>query len=487
MSKHAEIASRQIETILIGVFLAVVIGFSIPPLVNELRKIRHGEDGTKDYPLWYDTGWRELHGISPYYLDRNREFPFMYPPGAAVLLAPLTVLGRFPMVLMLVLLNSVAWATCIVAPVYLVSGKIRGQPHVVYWLPSLICCVFIWDTYLEGQCAFGLSACLLGMLVCLKDDFNIPDAGSEVLRRAGFFAAEPGSSEYLRTGVGRMKPFLYRQRKAIAGLLLALAAGFKGFPILALPYLIYRQQWKALASTILFLFILLFALPACFRGPRGAIDDFRAWRGGMLSSNTETKMTATGRGERSYTWQNGSVMAVAHRWLRHVKGDTDSDSHDRPLPPMYVNVADLPLGTVNKIADAAIVLLGIFYLAILPLGQSRTRFTTAAEGAMLLILIILVSPMSFTYNTSWLMCGIAVVLFHITTRSNGKPLIPILWLLLALFPLIFSVSTTDPNWRYLRALGNTFFADLILLFELGWLIVRAKKDPVLPDGPFSPG
>jgi len=32
------------------------------------------------------------------------------------------------------------------------------------------------------------------------------DAGSEVLRRAGFFDIRSGSSEYLRTGVGVMKP-----------------------------------------------------------------------------------------------------------------------------------------------------------------------------------------------------------------------------------------------------------------------------------------
>jgi hypothetical protein len=428
------IAGHAIEKILIGVFLAAVIGFSTAPVKNEIRKIRNGQDGTKDYPLWYDTGYRELHGITPYYLDRNLEFPFMYPPGAAVILAPLSMLGRVPMVLMLVLINSIAWATCIVAPVYLLTGKIRGQPHVIYWLPSLICCVFIWDTYLEGQCAFGLSACLLGMLVCIK-----------------------------------------QRRQTGAGLLLALAAGFKGFPILALPYLIYRRQWKALAATIVFLFILLFAIPAVLRGPRGAIDDLKQFKTGMLSGNTETKMTAYGRGERSYTWQNGSVQAVAHRWLRHVKGDTDQDSHDQPLPPMYVNIADLPLHTVDRIADGIIVLLGICYLAFMVFAGRRTPFTEAAEGAMLLILVVLVCPMSFTYNTSWIMCGLAVVLYHITTRSGGKIVVPMVWLLIALFPLIFSVSTADPNWRHIRALGNTFFSELLLFLLLGWLMLSRQK------------
>ena len=184
---------RRIEKILIAVFLAAAIGFSIAPISNNLRKIRQHQDGSKDYPLWYDTGNREWHNISPYHLDKNKEFPFMYPPGAAAVLAPLTVMGKIPLVIFLVLINTLAWATCILAPIYLVSGKIRGHSHYLYWVPSLVCAVYIWDTYLEGQLAFCLSACLLGMLVLLK-----------------------------------------QKREWPAGGLLALAAGFKAFPILAL-------------------------------------------------------------------------------------------------------------------------------------------------------------------------------------------------------------------------------------------------------------
>jgi len=166
-----------------------------------------------------------------------------------------------------VLLNTVAWATCILAPIYLVSGRIRGVPHVLYWVPSLVCCVFIWDTYLEGQLAFCLSACLLGMLVCLQ-----------------------------------------QKKQKTAALLLALAAGFKAFPILALPYLIYRRHWKAVGYTALFLFLMVIVLPAFFRGPKGATDDLKTWTTGMLSPNTPERMGNTARAVRSYTWQNGSLV-----------------------------------------------------------------------------------------------------------------------------------------------------------------------------------
>jgi len=422
---------RLIEKILILIFLAAAIGFSVAPIRNQIRKMRQGQDGTKDYPLWYDTGYRERHNISPYYQDRNGEFPFMYPPGAAGLLAPLTVFGKMPLVIFLVLLNSVAWATCILAPIYLVSGKLRGHPHIVYWLPSLVCCVYIWDTYLEGQLAFCLSAALLGMMVCLKRGWEIR-----------------------------------------GGLLLAVAAGFKAFPILALPYLIYRRHWKALASTLIFLFLFLFIIPAYYRGDQGAYDDFRTWTAGMLSPNTPEKMGANSRGVRSYTWQNGSLLAVTHRWLRPVWADTDDGQPGK----LRVNIADVDFKTINHIATGLMLMLCIGYLIVMPRQRDRTRFTDAAEMAMLLILIILFSPLSFTYNNSWLMFGMVVVLYCITTHPREKALPAKIWLTLALLPLLLSVSTTFQPLRYLRALGNTCFSDLMLLSELAWLMLLETSE-----------
>jgi hypothetical protein len=414
-----------IEKILLVIFFSAAFAFSLAPMINHIRKIRHGEAGSKDYPLWYDTGRRELHNISPYYLDKNREFPFMYPPGAAAVLAPLSLIGKIPMALFLVLLNTVAWATCILAPIYLLSGRIRGLPHVIYWVPSLVCCIYIWDTYLEGQLAFCLSACLLGMFVCLR-----------------------------------------LKKDKSAAFLLALAAGFKAFPILALPYLIYRRHWKATIYTGIFLVLMVVVMPAFFRGPRGAIEDLRTWTHGMLAPSTPDRMGPAARAVRSYTWQNGSILAVAHRWLRPVVADGDDG-----LKPLMVNVADVPFKTINHIATGVSLALCLGYLAIMPRGPNRTRFTDTAEQAMLLILVILISPLSFNYNNSWLMCSIAVVLYYITvySRSKQRSHIALIWLLIALAPLIFSINL-DPNWRYLRALGNTCLADLLLLFELAWLI-----------------
>jgi energy-coupling factor transporter transmembrane protein EcfT len=429
----------NVERSLICLFLAAAIAFSVAPVVNQLRKMRQHQDGTKDYPLWYDTGNRELHNVSPYHIDRNGEFPFMYPPGSAGLLAPLSIAGRLPMMLFLVLLNSAAWATCILAPIYLLTGKVRGQPAVLYWVPSLVCCVFIWDTYLEGQMAFCLCAALLGMLVCLQT-----------------------------------------KRQWSAGFLLALAAGWKAFPILALPYLVYRRQWKALASTCVFLVVLLFVIPSFFRGPTGAWDDLKTWRSGMMEPNTPEQIGGPhARAARSYTWQNGSLLAVAHRWLRPVIAD-----HDDHVPPMSINVANLNFKTINRLVMVLQLCICLAYVAVMPWKRGRSRFTDTAEGAMLLILIVLFCPLSFNYNNSWLMCGITVVLYYVTVgaKSRTQAIVALVWLLLALSLLVFSVSTRDPNWRHIRAMGNTFFTDVLLLAELGWLLLNCRGQSKTDDG-----
>jgi hypothetical protein len=59
---------------------------------------------------------------------------------------------------------------------------------------------------------------------------------------------------------------------------------------------------------------------------------------------------------------------------------------------------------------------------------------------------------------------------------------------IALIPLLFSVSTNIPIWRHFRAMGNTFFADVLLMLELAWLILRERRGapPVAADGIFRP-
>jgi len=424
----------QARKILIWVFVAFALGFSVGPVRNYLRG-----GTTKDYPLWYDTGSLVRAGRSPYYKDSHGEFPFMYPPGAAGLLAMISPAGRLGMIVILVMANSLAWFVCIVGPIYLLTGSIRGQHPYLYWVPSLCCIVFIWDTYLEGQVAMFLSACLIGMFICLRH----------------------------RIWWG-------------AGMLLALAAGVKGFPIFAIAYLIYRRYWKATAYTLAFLAILLL-LPMCFRGPRGAIADLKTWSSGMGA--TYTPQTIGQRKERSYTWQNGSLISVTNRLLRPVIAD-----HDDGRPPIYLNFASLSFHQVNIVIGFEMLCLCLIYLWVMPPAALRTTWSDSLEAGMLLILIILFSPLSFTYNNSWLMLPIALVLYFVLILARTKRERTTAGLWLGACMLLMLVGLPVPAFRLLRDVGHTFWADLLILAELAWLLFRHGRargevlEPVLcPD------
>ena len=92
---------------------------------------------------------------------------------------------------------------------------------------------------------------------------------------------------------------------------------------------------------------------------------------------------------------------------------------------------------------------------------------------MLLILIVLSRhPLSFTYNTTWMMCGIAgraVVRPASGPDQARKDRLQRLAAGRADRPLIFSVG--NPNFRYIRAMGNTLASELLLLLELSWMLL----------------
>ena len=164
----------------------------------------------------------------------------MYPPPCALFLAPVSWLGQFGLILVLVVINAGAWITSILCSVYLATGK-RGRQHaLLYFVPSFIVIVYVWSNFLLGQPSLLLLMLMLGAFVCLRGKHQ-------------FFA----------------------------GTLIALAAAIKAFPVIAIVYLVYRRYWVAAGSLVAVLaFLLVLLIP--FRGPALAKQDLQRWTSGML-------------------------------------------------------------------------------------------------------------------------------------------------------------------------------------------------------------
>ena len=390
---------------------ATIVGFSVAPLLNESL-----DRGNKDYALWYYVGRAVSQGIEIYPKD-GRVFPFMYPPSAAAMLAVASQVGPRAFVALLVALNTASWVAAILLSVYLATGKWGWQRPILYLVPSLGVAVYIHDTYLLGQPNLGLLACMLGAFACLN-----------------------------------------ARRQGLAGALVAFAAAVKAFPFLAIGYLAYRRLWKATAAMIVALTLAVVALPMPFRGVAGAFEDVGTWTMGMVLRYDAGGIAQ--RPERGFGHKNQSLMALANRLLRAIPADGEARDGWR------VNVADLDFATVNEIILGLAMALGGLYVGLMPGGANRNRASSAIEYALLTLLILMFSPLSFNYFYVWLLYPLTLALhlgLEAPRGSAGRRV-----LLGSVAGSLGSLAFSLVSSRTAAGYGNSFFAGAILLAGLGW-------------------
>jgi hypothetical protein len=409
-----------LRTVLV-VFVATAILFSALPLLRYFRG-----HTLFDYKLWYDTGKHVLAGHEIYFF-RSGKYDFMYPPPCALFLAAASLLGQGGLILVLVAIDSAAWFYSARLSALLARGMAGTRNVWLYLIPNLLVIVYVWSSYHLGQPSLVLLGLMLGAFVALRAN-----------------------------------------REIIAGALIAVAAGIKAFPVIAVVYLIYRRYWTAAASLVVTLVFLLLVLPAPFRGFERAWRDIEKWSAGMLKYS---EVSVGQRPMRSYTWKNQSLVGVSNRLLRHV----DADAASAPHPPLYVNFADLRFSIVNAVIVGVALGLGILFVVVMPRRAMRTAESDAIEFALLLLLILMVTPLSFGYFYSWLMLPFAVVTQRVVASEGSA----ILWWSLPALALL-SLALIIPRGAQLY--GNTFFATLLLFIGLSVELLRWKKQGQVQPG-----
>jgi hypothetical protein len=411
---------------------------------------------TKDYWVWYQTGQSVLQGVE-IYPDQWHKFPFMYPPPCALFLAPIAALGQTGLVIVLALVNAAAWICSIIFSVRLATGEIRRGHFLVYVVPSLVMGAHVWGNFLLGQPSLVLLALMLGAFIALQKKFHW-----------------------------------------LAGGLVAIAAAIKAFPFIAIVYLIYRRYWIAVASLLLTLTFLLIVLPIPFRGYELAKQDLQRWSNGMLFKYDEAGVGQ--RLGRSNSWKNQSIWGVANRLLRHVEYDHKYEPHE----PVYANFTDLDFRTINGIILALALFLGLVFVAVMPpssrffrsrrpvgaaiatprdnTGAShseaateegrarRTSETDAIEFALLLLLILVFTPLSFGYLFAWLLYPLTVVVQRLVNGSGSR-------VILACFSgaAVALLALSIPLRVTAQIYGNTLFATLLLFAGLALELWRLKR------------
>jgi len=401
--------------VLLLLFFVTATVFSILPVVRYLRG-----HTIFDYELWYATGKHVLAG-DEIYVFRAGKYDFMYPPPCALFLAGASLLGQGGLIFLLVALNSVAWFCSAKLSASLARGDERTTNPRLYLIPSLLVIVYIWSSYHLGQPNLVLLALMVAAFVAIR-----------------------------------------AKREILAGGLIAVAAAIKAFPILAIVYLVYRRYWTAAVSLGATLVFLLLILPAPLRGFERAWHDLEKWGAGMLKYS---EISVGQRPMRSYTWKNQSLIGVSNRLLRHVDADAASAQHT----PVYVNFADLKFPIVNAIIISVALALGIAFIAAMPRRDMRTAASDAIEFALLLLLMLMVTPLSFGYFYSWLMLPFAVIAQRVLVGKSSA----ILWWSSPALALL-AVGILFP--RAAQLYGNTFFATVLLFVGLSIELLHFKQE-----------
>src|SRR5205809_2185162 len=411
---------------LLVMFVVTAIVFSAVPLLHYFRG-----RSIIDYKLWYDTGKYVLAGDEIFFL-RSGKYDFMYPPPCALLLAGASLLGQGGLILLLVAINSAAWLYSARLTAILAAGHRSIRNVWLYLIPSLLVIVYIWSSYHLGQPNLVLLALMLGAFVALR-----------------------------------------AKREISAGALIAVAAAIKAFPVIAVIYLVYRRYWKAAASLVVVLIFLLFVLPAPLRGFDRTRRDFEKWGAGMLKYNVAA---IAQRPMRSYTWKNQSLVGVANRLLR----DVDADAASAPHKAVYVNLANLKFPTVNGIIIAVALALGVLFIVVIPERAMRTAESNAIEFALLILMMLMLTPLSFGYFFSWLILPFAVVTQRVLAHRTSS----LLWWSVAALAIL-ALALLFP--RVAQTYGNVCFATLLLFIGLSIELLRWKREsrhisaaPVIP-------
>jgi len=379
-------------------FITTALTFTLIPFI---RFLRTGTD--MDYRTWYQAGQTVLDGgeIFPH----GEIFPFMYPPTCALMLAVPAFFGKAALILVLSSVNTVAWLLCIWFTSGLVSEKrIQNSPIVI---ANLIAIPFVWSSYHLGQPSLLLLALVLGAFLSLRC-----------------------------------------HRQFLAGALIAVAVAIKAFPVLAIPYLIYRRYWTAAAALLVTLIILLLILPIPFRGWQRTVNDVSEWQRGMLRYE---EGGIAQRPARSYSWKNQSIFGVANRLLRRITVD------DKPNPSVYANIVNLNFKTVNMVIVACALILGAFFVWTMP--RECSPQSNAGEFAALLTLILMFTPLAFGYLFVWLMVPLTLLIKR-TIASNDSTLLNYL---LVAFVLLVATGIAP---RLAQTYGSLFFAAFVLYLAL---------------------
>jgi len=489
--------------------IGMMLVFSAFPIANVWLGLP-----TKDYGLWYQVGLAVRQGLDVYPRpETGRLFPFMYPPSAAAMLAWLSTLGQTWFLLAVVLVNSASWLACIALSVWLsVEPGTRRHPLVLI-LPSLAIIVLIHNIYLLGQPNLLLLALLLGAFACLRRGRPL-EAGA-LLATAAAIKAFPilalGYLVYRRMWTASaatvavlaawllIAPLPFRTPAQALDDLIVWSQGmvftYNSDGIAQRPLRSYsykNQSLMALAHRLLrdvpadgeaVLSQRARTLQAMSRPSKGLppVDPSTDLLS-FLKPHAQHEITTAKRAENAERTTASSSAGIgtgtagrAPRWSDALHG-----AEPALRAAWRVNFIDLDFRAVTAITLASILALCLFVAAVLPPADRRTRQTDALEFALVTLLTVMFSPLSFNYAYVWLIYPTTLALHLVISEPKGAPRhrLKVGWIT----TVVLIPALAVPMPLLAQAYGNLFVPALLLVFGLGAMLHSgARRNPAHDD------
>lgn len=254
---------------------------------------------------------------------------------------------------------------------------------------------------------------------------------------------------------------LARRREAAAGAALALAAAVKATPLIVLPYLVVKRRFTAAAILAAGLLVCSL-LPDLVSAARGMRSDYvQNWIGQVAGP----ALTPGGQSGLHF-WQGWMGPSLDNLSLRGVL--------NRLAPEPVLGVPPRAILGLALLATASA-------LAVVILRSPRRDEFVGVDGAVLLIGMLALSPISSRYHFILLMLPYAVILASAMCEPRLRALA--VRTLAASFVLVTGTSNDVVGQtvaEFAHAHGFMLFGALILLVPLAAMVGLGRADEALP-------
>lgn len=248
---------------------------------------------------------------------------------------------------------------------------------------------------------------------------------------------------------------LKKGKDYLSGFLLGLVSAIKVFPVLAIPYLIYRKKFKALVVCGA-AGLLLTLLPVLRYGWAEYLHNLEAW--------IQISLT----GGYPVGGLNQSMYAMIARW---VASNPFTLVYERIDPPTVESLGGLAALWLHRGLYVA-------FLAVLFYGLHKRKYNfMAVEAAFMIILAMLFSPIA--WRNYWVIIFPGYfVLYNLYLERKEKWLSYSIWGSFVLVTVLQVVGQTSKVLRgfFMAVLSNQTLGALLLLFALLYVIYKNRPE-----------